>query len=133
MIAGIRQWFTLTSHHQGGKGKHQQHSHHTTLTAGIEIALRFSNNDDRRNVINMGRSLGWRPKCDVELNNEAWLNPHQSLQLSNMITSCFVDVVVDRVWIPRDVIEECLPCFKELKRTELYLYARFKFYDQGLY
>ncbi|XP_066911163.1 C2 domain-containing protein 3-like isoform X2 [Clytia hemisphaerica] len=121
---GIRQWFALSN---TLKKRH----HHLTLSAGIEIQIQFSNNDDRRNIINIARRVGWKPRNDVELNSEAWLSPQQTSRLTSSM-KCRVNVVIDRIWLTNDVVEECFPCFKDLKRGNgLKIYARYKLYDQA--
>ena len=124
---GIRQWFPLRNTIKGRK-------HRIELTCGIEVQLRFTSSETRRNIVNIGRSTGWRPHNQhIELNNEAWLSPHQVSHVGGM-GGCRLNVIIDRVWIPSDVIEECFPCFRELKRDpgSMRVYARYKLYDQGI-
>lgn len=117
--------------------------HQIEVTAGLEIQLQFTSSENRRNIVNVGRSTGWRPRNNIEMNDEAWLIspslPRRQATASRYNdrndvtnTSCRLYVIIDRLWIPSDVIEECIPCFRELKRdNNLRLYARYKFYDQG--
>ena len=111
--------------------------HRIDLSCGIELQLRFTSNETRRKIINIGRSTGWRPRNrHVELNDEAWLSPQHEVSRNNnngVATTCRLNVIIDRVWIPSDVIEECYPCYRELKRDSrrMRVYARYKLYDQG--
>lgn len=121
---GVRQWFSLN-----GVVDFRKRSS-TSYNAGIELEMKFSNADDRRNIINISRSMGWVPQKDVALNSEAWLSPHQSSQLS---MACQVDIAMDRVWIPGYILDEVFPGFEELNISNIFVYARYKFYDKGIY
>ena len=119
-ILGIKGWQSVEYAEE-----HPEHSDGAGL-GGLEVLIKFAQANDRENVIDAARAVGWSP-----LNRDLEENSLWEVDVNESISDWELALNVDKLVLPMELLYDYFPKGHGMKFSSWSVYARYKFYDKG--
>lgn len=120
MLIGIKGWYPLSSANNvlTSETSTDPIEH---CVGGIELSIHFSEQDNRRRLIDSAKKLGWIDKTSND--EEKFLN-RKSIDQQDL--GCLVKLSIDRIQIP-------LQLLTQINKDRISVFAQYRFYDKSMF
>lgn len=98
---------------------------------GLELVMKFTEEEDRERIINKSRSVGWSPLPGMEWDDDKLFVskiPRSSKASSNNAVEIHLNV--RKAWIPLSLLKRVGA--PENLRKDIVAYSRYKFFDKSM-